>query len=66
MKEAGYEITKTGKSSTTTSKTSIINRTDKPDSIAKTIKTTLGVGSITEGTNNANVDFTVIIGKDYK
>lgn len=66
LKEAGYEITKTGKSSTTTSKTSIINRTDKPDSIAKTIKTTLGVGSITEGTNNANVDFTVIIGKDYK
>lgn len=66
LKEAGYEITKTGKSSTTTSKTSIINRTDKADSITKSIKTTLGVGSITEGANNASVDFTVIIGKDYK
>ena len=48
------------------SKTTIINRTNQAQSVGREIKTELGVGSIEEGENNANVDFTVILGKDYK
>ena len=48
------------------SKTTIINRTSQAQSVGREIKTELGVGSIEEGEDNANVDFTVIIGKDYK
>ena len=48
------------------SKTTIINRTSQAKSVGEEIKTELGVGSIEEGEDNANVDFTVIIGKDYK
>ena len=66
LKEAGFQIKKSGKSSTTMSKTTIINRTNQTESIEQKIKNKLGVGSIEEGQNNANVDFTVIIGKDYK
>ena len=66
LQEAGFQIKKTGKSSTTMSKTTIINRTSQAKSVGEEIKTELGVGSIEEGEDNANVDFTVIIGKDYK
>ena len=66
LQEAGFQVKKTGKSSTTMSKTTIINRTNQTESVEKEIKTELGVGSIQEGENNANVDFTIIIGKDYK
>ena len=66
LQEAGFQIKKTGKSSTTMSKTSIINRTNQEESIEKKIKTELGVGSMEKGQDNSGVDFTVIIGKDYK
>ena len=66
LQEAGFQVKKTGKSSTTMSKTTIINRTNQAQSVGREIKTELGVGSIEEGENNANVDFTVILGKDYK
>ena len=32
----------------------------------KEIKEILGTGAITSGSNNTKVDFTIIIGKDYK
>lgn len=64
LKEAGFEITKTGKSSTA-SKTTIINRTGKAENIENEIKETLGVGKPSNGEDNANVDFTIILGKDY-
>lgn len=65
LKEEGYEVSKSGTTSTT-SKTTIINRTGKSSTISKDIKNTIGVGTISEGTNNSKVDYTVIIGKDYK
>ncbi len=64
LKEAGFEIIKTGKSSTA-SKTSIVNRTAKPENIEDEIKEALGVGRTSNGEDNSNVDFTIILGKDY-
>lgn len=65
LKEEGYVIMKSG-TTTETAKTIIINRTSQSSSIAKDIKSILGVGTITSGSNNTKVDFTVIIGNDYK
>lgn len=64
LKEAGFEIIKTGKS-TTASKTSIVNRTAKPENVEDEIKEALGVGKTSRGEDNANVDFTIVLGKDY-
>ena len=61
----GYTISKSG-TTTSTGKTTIINRTEKSSSISKDIKNILGTGNITSGSNNTKVDFTIIIGKDYK
>lgn len=65
LKQQGYSISKSG-TTTSTAKTTIINRTNQANSIAKKIQSTIGVGTLTTGSNNANVDFTVIIGKDYE
>lgn len=65
LKEKGYVISKSGTTSTT-SKTTIINRTSQSSSTSKDIKSILGVGSITSGSNNTKVDYTIIIGKDYE
>ena len=64
LKEAGFDVTKTGKSSTA-SRTTIINRTLKSENIVEDIKDALGVGTSSNGEDNANVDFTIILGKDY-
>lgn len=65
LKEKGYVISKSGTTSST-SKTTIINRTSQSNSTSKDIKSILGVGSITSGSNNTKVDYTIIIGKDYE
>lgn len=65
LKEKGYNVTKTG-TAQNTSKTTIINRTGKSSQILSELKDVLGVGTISTGKNNSNVDITVIIGKDYK
>lgn len=65
LKKEGYIITKSG-TTTTTAKTTIINRTSQATSIAKELKSILKVGTMTSGSNNTKVDFTVIIGKDYE
>ena len=65
LKEKGYVISKSGTTSTT-SKTTIINRTSQSSSTSKDIKSILGVGSITSGSNNTKVDYTIIVGKDYE
>lgn len=65
LESNGYKVYKTG-TTETTKKTSIINKTNQTDTTAKDIKNILGVGTISEGTTNAeNIDFTIIIGKDY-
>lgn len=65
LKKEGYVVSKSGTTSTT-AKTTIINRTLQSSSTSKDIKSILGVGTITSGSDNAKVDYTVIIGKDYE
>ena len=65
LKEEGYIISKSGTTSTT-AKTTIINRTSQSSSTSKDIKSILGVVSITSGSDNAKVDYTIIIGNDYE
>ena len=65
METSGYEVKKTS-STTTTSKTTIINRSSKDDEVAKELKDAIGCGNITEGEETSDVDFTIILGKDYE
>jgi len=65
LKKEGYTISKSGTTSNT-AKTTIINRTIQSNSTSKDIKSILGVGTITSGSDNAKVDYTIIIGKDYE
>ena len=66
LKELGYNVAKTGVTSNT-SKTTIINRTGKSNTVINEIKNNLnGVGIISSGSDNSNVDITIIIGNDYK
>ena len=64
LKEEGYFVKKTGTTKATTTK--IINRTDNSSSISRKIKEVVGMGEITEGSDNAKVDYTIIIGEDYE
>ncbi len=65
LKAQGYEISKSG-STSSTAKTMIINRTNQASSVSKDIQSILGVGTLTSGSDNAKVDYTIIIGKDYE
>lgn len=65
LKEKGYNVTKTG-TTNATAKTSIINRTGRTTTETQAIKEILKVGSTSSKTANNNVDYTIIIGKDYK
>ena len=65
LEEAGYEVKKTGKSSSI-SKTIITNKKDVTDENLKKIKETLGVGSVsTNKSSTSLVDVTIVIGKDF-
>lgn len=62
----GYKVTKTN-STTSTAKTTIINKTDVESKFTEDIKSTLGIGNIsTSSVSSSKVDITIIIGKDYK
>lgn len=65
LETSGYKVAKTA-TTTQTSKTTIINRTEKSEEISKRLKQDIGVGTITEGENNAEVDYTIILGKDFE
>ena len=66
LKENGYNVTKTG-TTTNTNKTLIINRTSQSDTILNKIKGSLNnIGTITTGSNNSDVDITIIIGNDFE
>ena len=65
LKENGYTIASTGKT-TATQKTTIINRTNQNSSIAGDLKDLVGVGVVSNSNGNKkDVDFTIIIGSDY-
>ncbi len=65
LKGAGFNVTRTG-STTTTSKTTIINKKNTKETLLKNIKDVLGKGTIeTSESSSSKVDVTIIIGKDY-
>ncbi len=65
LKEAGYTVTKTG-NTTLTEKSVIINRTMQSKIVEEDLQKELGIKNIKSSSSNAKVDFTIIIGKDYK
>ena len=66
LKNKGYNLTKTG-TTNSTSKTTIINKKGIQESTMQDIKTTLGLGTISDSeVNSSKVDITIILGKDYK
>ena len=66
LEGAGYKVARTGTTNTTT-KTTIVNKTDIKDNILKNMKEILGTGTISSSQiDNSKVDVTIIIGKDYK
>lgn len=65
LEEKGYEIVKAGDTSKT-SRTIIISRTNKTIEEKQQLKEDLGVGiNQISATENADVDFTIILGEDY-
>ena len=66
LKAEGYNVYKTG-TTTTTSKTTIVNKTAVKNSIVDDIKDVLGVGNISSSVSSSStVDIRIVIGKDYK
>ena len=66
LEGAGYKVARTG-TTNTTSKTTIVNKTDVKETILKNMKDVLGTGTISNSEiNNSKVDVTIVIGKDYK
>lgn len=60
----GFNIKKTGTTSET-AKSTIINRTTQSTSIEEIIEEVLDIKNTKSGSNNAGVDITIILGKDY-
>ena len=66
LEGAGYEVYRTG-TTNSTSKTTIINKKDAADTILENIKTTLGVGTISNSqSSSSKADVTIVIGRDYE
>lgn len=67
LESQGYNVQKTIRETTSTSKTTIINKTGINEEFTNNIKELLNVGNIsTNIVSSSNVDITIIIGKDYK
>lgn len=64
LQKAGFKVAKTG-TTTSTTKTTIINRTNKSSEVAEKLQNTVGAGTISNGNDNSEVDFTIVIGSDY-
>ena len=66
LKSKGYNISKTG-TTTTTSKTTILNKAEVEDDFMEELKNDLKIGIISSSSNGKkdDCDITIIIGKDY-
>lgn len=65
LEGAGYKITRTGNTNTT-SKTTIINKKNVKETLLKNMKDVMGTGTIeVSESSSSKVDVTIIIGKDY-
>lgn len=66
LKAEGYNVYKTG-TTTTTSKTIIVNKKAVKNSVVNDIKDILGIGDISSSVSSSStVDVRIVIGKDYK
>ena len=65
LDEAGYNVTRTGSTNTTT-KTVIMNKKNIGDAVLEGIEQALGSGTVQDSTSSSSkVDVTVILGRDY-
>ena len=65
LKAKGYNVYKTGTTSST-AKTTIVNKSAVKSSVEEDIKKLLGVGNISSSSSSSStVDITIVIGKDY-
>ena len=64
LKAAGYNVNKTGKT-TTTSNTTVIDRKSVSDYIKEDIKNIVDTEDITTGQSSGNTHVTIILGTDY-
>lgn len=64
LKSAGYNVAKTGKT-TTTSTTTVINRSNVSEGIQTNIKELAKTSNVTKGQSSSNTDITIILGTDY-
>ena len=65
LKKLGYNVQKP-KTTTSTAKTTIINKTGVDEKFTDNIKEELGVGTVsTSSVSSSKVDITIIIGRDY-
>ena len=65
LETAGYNVTRTGSTNTTT-KTTIINKKDVSDTLIQQIQNIVGSRTVQNSTSSSSkVDLTVIIGTDY-
>lgn len=64
LEAQGYEVAKKGNTNITSS-TTIINRTNNSKQDEDSIIALLGTGDAITGEDNAKVDFTIILGRDY-
>lgn len=67
LKEKGYNVYTTG-TTTSASKTTILNKAQIDDGFVKELKTNLGIGIVSNSNSEKknNCDITIIIGKDFK
>ena len=66
LKGAGYKVTRTG-NTTTTAKTTIVNKKNVKESLLKNMQNVLGAGTISNSeSSSSKVDVTIIIGKDFE
>lgn len=65
LTDAGYTVSKEG-TTTSTANSLIINRTMQSTIVEEDLKDVLKVNKVNKSSNNSKVDFTIIIGKDYK
>ena len=63
LKNAGFSVTKTG-TTNSTSKTSIINKSNVSEDVLSAIQNLLEVGTISSSTTESAIDITIILGKD--
>lgn len=64
LKAAGYTVNQTGMT-TTTSKTTVINRRDVQEFVKEDIKRIVDTDNITVGQSSGEIDLTIILGTDY-